>query len=140
MKQTKGIVMVLFAIFLAAIFMWSPVIFQRGNPIPYVLAAIQITDETPYVPVDMDGAASVYITKKGECPELFEYVEKSRHVELIDQAGSGYIFSNGVDRLVVSSEIYWSNYTVWQVPNKTLAVETTIVMEMVDYSTERNVI
>lgn len=140
MKRKKGIAVLLFAVFLAAMIIWSPVIFQRGNPIPYLIAATKITKETPYVPVEIDGSTSVYIAKKGECPELFEYVEESRHIELIDQAGSGYIFSNGVDRLVVSSEIYWSYYTVWQVPNKTLAVETAMEIGTVDDFYDRNVI
>lgn len=112
---------------------WLPVIFQRGNPIPYLVAATKITDENPYVQVDVDDGTSVYIAKKGECPELFEYVEENRNVEFVEQAGSGYIFSNGVDSLVVSSEIYLGKYTVWQVPNKTLADRTDIEVEPIDY-------
>lgn len=118
----SGIVIVAVLTVLSAItIIWSPVIFQRGNPIPYLVAATKISDEEPYVHVDVDGGTSVYIALKGECPELFEYVHESRNVEFLEQAGSGYIFSNGVDNLVVSSEIYWGKYMVWQVPNKTLA-------------------
>lgn len=121
-KMVGGIAVITAAALLVAVLIiWSPVIFQRGNPIPYLIAATKITDDTPYVPVNVDGGTSVYIAKKGKCPELFEYIEESYHVEFMEQAGSGYIFSNDVDSLVVSSEIYLGKYTVWQVPNKTLA-------------------
>lgn len=126
-------IMTVVAVFIVAMIIWSPVLFQRGNPIPYLVAATKINDETPYVSVNVDDGTSVYIAKKGECPELFAYVEESCHIEFVEQAGSGYIFSNGVDSLIVSSEIYWGKYTVWQVPNKTLATKTDIEVEQADY-------
>lgn len=121
-RMTRGVAATaVAAILLIAMLLWSPVLFQQGNPIPYLVAAGKITQETPYVQVNVDGGSSVYISKRGECPELFEYVETSRNVTWAAQAGSGYIFSNGVDTLVVSAEIYLGKYTVWQVSNKTLA-------------------
>lgn len=109
------------AVLIAAAAIEAPAIFQRGNPIPYLAAAAKITDETPYVQVKTSGGSSVYISRRGKCPELFKYVEESRNVEFAEQAGSGYIFSNGADSLVISSEIYLGKYTVWQMPDKTLA-------------------
>lgn len=99
---------------------WGPAIFQRGNPIPYLVAAKKISNEQSYVQVG--GKEGIFISKRGECPELFEYVESNWNVEFVEQAGSGYIFSNGIAHLVVSSEIYWGNYTVWSVPHHTLEV------------------
>ena len=108
-------------VFLVVVSLWSPAIFQRGNPIPYLIAATKISNENPYIQVDVDSVGTIYISKRGDCPALFEYVEDSRNVEFIEQAGSGYIFSNGIDNLVISSEIYWGQYTVWYVPDNTLA-------------------
>lgn len=119
------VVVTIMVILVTVMVLWSPVIFQRGNPVPYLVAATKISEETPYVQVNVDGGSSIYISKNGECPELFEYVESSRNVELIEQVGGGYIFSNGVDSLIISSEVYWGKYMVWQVPNKTLADRTT---------------
>lgn len=118
-----AIIAAIVIILLAVMKIWSPVVFQRGNPIPYLVAAIRISDENPYVQVETDSGAEVYISRKGECPELFEYIKESRNVEFIEQAGSGYIFSNGIDGLVVSSEVYLSKFTVWSVPTKTLACD-----------------
>lgn len=97
---------------------YHKVIFQRGNPIPYLIASMSISEETPYVEVGKN--TGVYISKKGECPELFAFVENSKNVEFVEQSGSGYLFTNGLDNIAVSSEIYWKYFTVWKVPNHTL--------------------
>ena len=89
-------------------------IFQRGNPIPYLRAAAQLSEDHPYVAVDE--ARGFYISKRGECPELFEFFQDELGVEFVEQAGSGYIFSDGTQTYVVSSEIYWGRYTVWSLP------------------------
>lgn len=97
---------------------WGSVIFQRGNPLPYLVASISISEQTPFIEVEKN--SGIYIAKRGECPELVEYVEKNWDVEFIEQAGSGFIFTNGVDTLVVSSEIYWGKFTIWKIPQQTL--------------------
>ena len=89
-------------------------IFQRGNPLPYLTAAIQISDETSFV--EVGEGEGIFISKRGECPELLEYVQDTKGVEFVEQAGSGYLFSDGNENLTVSSEIYWGGYTVWSVP------------------------
>lgn len=98
---------------------WGPVIFQRGNPLPYLLAAAHLSEGQPYVKVK-EGPSDVYITRRGPCPALLEMVEDTRAVTFVEQAGSGFLFTNGADSLVVSSEIYWRYFTVWTVPTRTL--------------------
>ena len=63
-------------------------IFQRGNPIPYLRAAAQLSEEHPYVAVDE--ARGIYISKRGEYLELFEFFQDELDVEFVEQAGSGY--------------------------------------------------
>ena len=89
-------------------------IFQRGNPLPYLISAIQISEEHPYIKVN-DGAG-IYIAQRGQCPELMDYVQEATGMKYLEQVGSGYLFSDGVDSLTISSEIYWGRYTVWSVP------------------------
>lgn len=123
-RQNRMIAAIAVVIVLGCVMvLYAPVLFQRGNSIPYLLAAGKITEETPYALVTSDGGCAVYISQKGNCPELFTYVEDSRKVTFTKQAGSGYIFSNGADRLVVSAEIYLGKYTVWQVPCSTIAAD-----------------
>lgn len=91
------------------------VIFQRGNPIPYLTAAIQITEENPYVAVDK--IKGIYISKRGDRTKLFEDFCEVYGMKFVEQAGSGYIFTDGDRTDVISSEIYWGRYTVWTVPD-----------------------
>lgn len=121
-KSRRNLYVVLFVSVILLVGMvlasWGPVIFQRGNPLPYLISAMQISEERPFVEVATH--SGVYLSKRGECPELFQMIEESRGVELVEQVGSGFVFTNGADQLTVSSEIFWSKYTVWQVPQHTL--------------------
>lgn len=96
----------------------SKVIFQCGNPIPYLIASTHISEESPYVEVGNN--SGIYISKRGECSELFDFIKNSRNVEFVEQIGSAYLFSNGLDNLTISSEIYLKYFTVWKVPQHTL--------------------
>lgn len=97
---------------------YAPAIFQRGNPLPYLIAAAKLDENQTYAAVR--GEPGVYIARRGECPALFAMVEAKWNVHLIEQAGSGYIFANDITRLTVSSEIYFGRYTVWTLPTNTL--------------------
>lgn len=112
----------LMGMFLAAVLIiavltsYAPAIFQRGNPIPYLTAAARLSDTQTCVQVK-DG---VYISRRGECPALFDLVRDKWDVEFVEQAGSGYVFARGQTRLVVSSEVYWGRWTVWTIPTYTV--------------------
>ena len=120
-KRRVRLVAALVALLLVAggvLWRYGGAIFQRGNPIPYLLAAAQLDGDTPFA--EVGSGDGVYIAPRGECPALLEFVERTRHVSFVERAGSGYLFSNGVDSLVVSSEVYWGRFTVYQVPLHTL--------------------
>ena len=77
MKKKKLWIALLVAfVVLAAsvVYLNRAVIFQRGNPIPYLTAAARISEKNPYVAVDE--AKGIYISKRGECPELLEYYQE----------------------------------------------------------------
>ena len=59
MKKIIIIAVAILSILAVIVALWSPVIFQRGNPSPYLLAATKISDETPYVQVKVDDSASI---------------------------------------------------------------------------------
>ena len=117
MKKKKLWIALLVAfVVLAAsvVYLNRAVIFQRGNPIPYLAAAARISEKNPYVAVDE--AKGVYISKRGECPELLEYYQEKTGMEFVEQAGSSYLFTDGSRNEVASSEVYWGRYTVWVLP------------------------
>lgn len=121
-KQFKTVMVFLLSLIIiigATLFYnYRKVIFQRGNPIPYLIASVQINEKRPYVEVGAN--TGIYITQKGEHTLLFDFIEESQDVEFVEQAGSGYIFTNGIDNLTVSSEIYLRYFTVWTVPQENL--------------------
>lgn len=112
MKKIVATILVVICLFGIFLYSWWDVIFQKGNPIPYLIAASKITEENPYVEVDKN----IVISKVGECPELFEDFEESQGVEFTEQTGSGYVFADGTKNYIISSEIYWGRYTVWTLP------------------------
>ena len=129
-KKIVWLIAALLLVLALALYLWWPVIFQRGNPIPYLLAMSQLSEKRPYVEVEFDppvGMYRVYITKRGDCPELISMIEKGSHTTFVEQAGSSLIFRtkpisgdwwfmDGLDSITVSTEIYWRYFTVWQVP------------------------
>jgi len=99
----------------SAFYLNRAAIFQRGNPIPYLISAVQISEKNTYVAVDE--TKGIYISKRGECPELFDYFCEETGMEFVEQAGSGYLFTDGDRNDVISSEVYWGRYTVWTLPD-----------------------
>lgn len=112
-KSVLTIIGVIIVVLLLVLGLYNKTIFQRGNPIPYLLASTRIGVETPYVEVGNN--SGIYISKRGHCPQFFEFIEKSEKVEFVEQGGSSYLFANGDNSLTVSSENYWKWFTVWQV-------------------------
>lgn len=112
-----GAVCVLLALCLFLSLFGRP-LFQRGNPLPYLFASAKLLDGRPFAEVnDREG---VYIAKRGPCPELLEQVAREHEMTFAEQAGSGFIFTDGKNRLVVSCETYLHFFTVWTVPCQTL--------------------
>lgn len=115
------IALVIVLIFAALFIMYYPVIFQRGNPIPYLKAASKLGDDIAFVEVDVDDEYDkFYISKKDAQEEFLSFVEDSTGAEFLEQAGSGFIFKDIDENFVVENEIYFSRYYVWSVPLNSL--------------------
>lgn len=115
MKKKVIVICALILVLLAtAVFLKWDTIFQRGNPVPYLTAAVRLSETNPYVAVDED--KGIYISKRGDKEALFEMIQNTYGVEFKDQLGSGYLFSDGEENFLVSSEIYWGRFTVWTLP------------------------
>lgn len=100
---------------------WGDAIMQRGNPLPYLSAAVQLRDSQPFVEVHTKNSAEdvrVYLTKRGTCHEFLTFIEETHEVTFQEQFGAAYIFSDAGEVLRVSTEVYWGNYYVWEVPEK----------------------
>jgi len=113
-KHVLLISIVFLLLFAALLFSNRAIIFQRGNPLPYLAAAMRISEDTPYAAVDV--GEGLDLSRRGACPELFDAFQEKSGAAFVEQAGSGYLFSDGTNRYVISSEIYWGRYTVWTLP------------------------
>lgn len=111
--KNMSLVILVISIVLLGTFLHSyrKVIFQRGNPIPYLISAMSLDNDTKFIEIEEE--TGVYISKRGEYTEFFDFIEKSYDVDFIEQAGSGFIFSNGDENITVGSEIYLKYFTVW---------------------------
>ena len=115
MKKKLALGLFTIIVFISAVFyLKKDAIFQRGNPLQYLWAASQISEENTYIKVFSD--QEIYIAKRGECPELFSYFMNEINGEFVEQAGSGYLFTDGVSNYVISSEVYWGKFKVWTLP------------------------
>lgn len=115
-KKVFSLCAVILAILATVVFLKKDAIFQRGNPIPYLIAAVRLSETNPYVAVDEENR--IYISKRCEKEALFQMIQDTYGVELKDQLGSGYLFSDGEKSYIVSSEIYWGRFTVWTLPSR----------------------
>ncbi|MHB8127385.1 MAG: hypothetical protein ACYDEX_00100 [Mobilitalea sp.] len=108
----RSIIIAIFIIVaIALILNWS-VIFQKGNPIPYLKSISQLNANQTYIQVQDDDSI-IFVTKRDNYDELHEYIEDSYDVSFDEQLGSGYIFSSDEKVITVTSEIYWKYYIVW---------------------------
>lgn len=89
-------------------------IFQRGNPIPYLAAAVTLSEEHSFAAVA--NMEDVFITRRGEKEDLFRMIQDTYGVEYKEQFGSSYLFSDGEKNYTVGSEIYWGRFIVWMLP------------------------
>ena len=108
--------LVLLGIVALCFLMKKDAIFQRGNPIPYLTAAVRLSGENLYVAVDEE--SGIYISKREDKQALFQMIQDTYGVELKDQLGSSYLFSDGENNYTISSEIYWGRFTVWMLPKE----------------------
>jgi len=114
-KKHNIILSIIIAIFIimaiTLIINWS-VIFQKGNPIPYLKSILQLNANQTYIQVQDDNPI-IFITKRDNYDELHKYIEDYYDVSFDEQMGSGYIFSSDEKVITVTSEIYWKFYIAW---------------------------
>lgn len=90
------------------------VIFQKGNPIPYLNAILKLNDNQTYLQVH-DNNPNIFLTKRDNYDEFHRYIENKYLVSFQEQMGSGYIFSSAEKEIIVSSEVYMRYFIVWTI-------------------------
>ena len=114
------IISLIFIIFLGGIFVYGNknIIFQRGNPIPYLIKAALLREDKPYQKVFND--QEVYISRRKSHDDnlqdsFINFVENKYNVNFTEQAGSGYIFQSETHIVNMTTEVYLKYYNIWEI-------------------------
>ena len=119
MKARRTVLLALAAVLAASalvVAVQGPAIFQRGNPIPYFVATLQIADDRPFAYVGEEEGREVYIAERESDEAIIDHVAKERGLDFMEQAGAGFIFSDGRNQIIAQTEVYWGRWTVWEIP------------------------
>lgn len=117
---------------LIGILAYKSIIFQRGNPIPYILGMTKLNSNNTFIDVFKDEAT--YITKSSDNNALLNFISTKYNVELKDQLGSGYIFTSKQIDLTLSTEVYWKFFRVWDLninENDTPKINITLLAQTI---------
>ncbi|MEQ6377458.1 zf-HC2 domain-containing protein [Bacillaceae bacterium S4-13-56] len=95
---------------------YGSVVFQEGNPIPIVTSILKIEfSDSEYV--KFSSSPDRYITEfEEERYSVMKEYMKERGWTFKEQMGSGFIFDNEGEQLVVETRQYTRNYYIWDVP------------------------
>ena len=98
MKKKKLWIAILVAfVVLAAsvVYLNRAVIFQRGNPIPYLTAAARISEKNPYVAVDE--AKGIYISSVENARSCLSIIRKKQGWNLSNKLGAAICLLMGAE-------------------------------------------
>lgn len=115
-RKTVTVALLCLRMFLAALLVY-PTAFQRGNPLPYLVAIGMLNENEPCAMVKESEISSTYLTKLDDSEGFPEWIAKTREWRFIEQGGSTYIYEKkDGERVSVASEVYWRQYLIWDVP------------------------
>jgi len=100
-------------------FLYSPVIFQEGNPWPEIKAISRLTFGDSDM-VELSGSDNRYLTKSQGGPKAVNAFMKDRGYEYTDQMGSGYFYKSSDKTIVLTRRQYSRFYTIWTLSDSTV--------------------
>jgi hypothetical protein len=115
------------------IFLYSPIIFQEGNPWPQIKGIIQLNFTNKDI-IKLSSTENKYITKSENGKKIISDFLKDQGYKFLEQMGSGYIFeSNSGERMIASHSFYSRFYSIWKL-SETDNIRKSI--EWVEYKNE----
>jgi hypothetical protein len=116
LSKNKKILLFVSVIILIAgvfVFLYSPVIFQEGNPWPQIKGIVQLNFANKNI-VKISGSENKYITKSENGKKIISDFLKDQGYKFLEQMGSAYVFeSDNGDRLIASHIFYSRFYSIW---------------------------
>lgn len=116
-----------------SVLLYSPVIFQEGNPWPQIKGMTQL-DFTDKDMVKLSSEENRYMTKSKNGVEVIKEYMKYKGYDFTEQMGSGYFFQNDIgDRLIVTHKFYSRFYSIWTISEINKIRDS---IEWIDYKNE----
>lgn len=111
-KITLTIVSLVFIFLGLFIYLYSPVIFQEGNPWPQIKGAFQLGFSNKEI---IAISANKYITKSDNGAEVINRYLKNKGYNFIEQMGSGYLYQSANQLIFVVRRQYSRFYLIWNI-------------------------
>lgn len=117
-------------IFGIGICLYSPVIFQEGNPWPQIKGVSQL-NFTGKDLVKLSSGENKYITKNNNGLEIIKAFMKDKGYDFTEQMGSGYFFKDENGESVTVTHRYYSRfYSLWNITENVKQADNNIVEEL----------
>jgi hypothetical protein len=95
-------------------FMYSPVIFQEGNPWPEIKGIVQLKFSGKDI-VQLSGSDNKFMTESKNGTMIHDFM-KDRGYEFTGQMGSGYFFESATGQSAIATHKYYSRYySLWTI-------------------------
>lgn len=98
----------------ALLLLYSPIIFQEGNPWPQIKGIAKLTFGSQKI-VKLDIGKNKYISRSND-PEIIKSFMKEGGYNFTEQMGSGYMFLSEAGKGAVAVHRYYSRYySLWSI-------------------------
>ncbi len=109
---------ILLAIFVLAFLLYSPIIFQEGNPWPEIKGIAQLKFSDSDI-VKLSGSDNKFMTESKNGTVIHDFM-KTKGYEFTGQMGSGYFFKSLTEQSAVATHKYYSRfYSLWNITENT---------------------
>jgi hypothetical protein len=116
-SKSKKVLLFASAILLVAgifLFLFSPVIFQEGNPWPQIKGIVQLAISRSDM-IELPDSDSKYLTKNKGGWDVIDNFLKNKGYEFTEQMGSGYFYKSFDSNVVLTRRQYGRFYIIWTV-------------------------
>lgn len=115
--MAKRFLTIILIVALATFFLYSPVIFQEGNPLPLFGGMMRLAFNKEKI-VKLSSPRITYMTKsKGGREEFLKFMQANNYL-FAEQMGAGYILiSPSQERITVVHRQYSRYYDLWKFPD-----------------------
>lgn len=116
MTNNKAIIIAIVSFAFGAIIynLFSPIVFQEGNPWPQIKGMAQLTFGKSNI-VKLSESDNKYMTKNEDGWEVVDNFLKNKGYKLTEQMGSGYFYKSTDSNIIMTRRQYGHFYLIWNI-------------------------